>query len=109
MSFEPGSTHIAHVTLKNEAKKPYTYNLAFILNSDTEAPQILKEMSVNLGALEEKTVDVPITLWDVEGITYFQISAYESTTDTDFGVVYNEVLNLEIVSPPGATVSISWD
>lgn len=111
MSFEPGSTHIAHVTVKNEAKKPYTYNLTFTLDSDytTIPPAVLKVVPITLDALEEKTVDVPITFWGFEVLTYLLISAYEETTETAFGIIYNETVSLETISPPGATVSISWD
>ncbi len=111
MSFEPGSTHIAHVTVKNEARKPYIYDLTFILNSDYAAipPAVLKMVPIEMDALEEQTIDVSITFWGFEVTTYLQISAYEETTETAFGVIYSEAVELEIVSPPEATVSISWD
>lgn len=110
MSFEPGSTHIAHVTVKNEAKKPYTYQLGFFFEG--EGPGLYQEIgsqSVSLGAEEEKTIDVEITFWEYEGVTDFLISAYEEITGTDFGYIYAESISLEIISPPEATVSISWD
>lgn len=111
MSFEPGSTHIAHVTVKNEAKKPYTYDLTFTLDSDYAAipPTVLKVVPIALNALEEKTVDVSITFWGFEVLTYLLISAYEEITETPLGFIYSEPVNLETISPPGAMVSISWD
>lgn len=109
--FEPGSSHVAHVQVTNKAKKPYTYRLTFMLDSDLAGivPIVLGYKTISLDALESGVIDMPITFWGFEVLTYLQISAYEETTETPFGIIYEEPVDLAVVSPPEAEVTVYWD
>ncbi|MDD5547022.1 MAG: hypothetical protein PHO67_07730 [Candidatus Omnitrophica bacterium] len=110
-NFEPGSSHVAHVQVTNKARKPYNYRLTFMLTSDYAAivPQVLGYKNISLEAGESGVIDMEITFWGFEVLTYLQISGYEETTETPLGVLYEEEVNLEIVSQPEASITLYWD
>jgi hypothetical protein len=109
MQFEPGSSHVAHVSVSNLARKPYSYELTFTLVAAGVTPLLLGARTIELGAVETDVVDMPITFWDVEGETFIQVSAYETTKGVDLGVILEEPVDLAVVSPPAAAVTIYWD
>jgi hypothetical protein len=82
-----------------------------MLRSDNPyvVPVVLGSELVTLDALQSDVIDVPVTFWGFEVPTYFQISAYEETTETPLGVILSEPVDMAVVSPPDATVTLYWD
>jgi len=111
MQFEPGSTHTAHLQVKNRAVKEYTYTLAFTMQYSLPSPVDvpLGQRTITLDPQGEGVVDMPITFSQTEQQSVLVIGAIEETTGIDLGIIYEEPVDLVVISPPEATVTLYWD